>query len=369
MRLATESPFNLEPTVRVLQRRPSNLIDRWDHARYRRTLRLGDRPVLIEVVNRGTLDAPDLKMSIRRTDGDGRPLSMSERAEAARLVSAILGLAVDSSLPQRRAEAEPALRATALALRGMRPPRYPDLFETFANVIPFQQLSLEAGMAVVAQLIRRFGQSLSIQGESAHLFPSADIIADAAMAQLKRCGMSRHKCLALRAAARAIASGALTAKTLEGLPSPVALARLMELPGIGPWSAALILLRGLRRVDVFPQADTGAESSLIALMHLRSRASLERVVERFGEHRGYLYFYGLASRLLASGLIRAAASPDPSAGDRAMAGRSSGDAMVGAIGEERWQASPAPPPRRPRSTRAAPRSATESSSRSGGSPR
>jgi hypothetical protein len=42
----------------VLQRRPSNLIDRWDHARYRRMLRLGDRPVLIEVVNHGTLEAP-----------------------------------------------------------------------------------------------------------------------------------------------------------------------------------------------------------------------------------------------------------------------------------------------------------------------
>lgn len=58
MRLATEAPFNLEATVRVLQRRPSNLIDRWDHARYRRMLRLGDRPVLIEVVNHDTLEAP-----------------------------------------------------------------------------------------------------------------------------------------------------------------------------------------------------------------------------------------------------------------------------------------------------------------------
>lgn len=359
MRLATEAPFNLEATVRVLQRRPSNLIDSWDHARYRRMVRLGDRPVLIEVVNHGTLEAPDLRMSTRRADGYGRPLSMSERAEAARLVSAILGLGVDSSLPQHRAEAEPALRATALALRGMRPPRYPDLFETFANVIPFQQLSLEAGMAVVALLIRRFGESLRIEGETHHVFPSADAIADAGMAQLKRCGMSTRKCLALRVAARAIASGALTAETFETLPSPEALARLMELPGIGPWSAALILLRGLRRVDVFPQADTGAESSLIALMHLRSRASLQRVVERFGEHRGYLYFYGLASRLLASGLIQAAASPEPSAGD----------AMVGAIGEERWRASPAPPPRRPRSTRAGPRAATESSSPNGRNPR
>jgi hypothetical protein len=178
MRLGMETPFNLEATVRVLQRRPSNLIDSWDHARYRRTLRLGDRPVLIEVVNHGTLDAPDLKMSTRRTDGDGRPLSMSERAEAAGLVSAIPGLGVDSRLPQRRRSRRCAPPLSRYAACGH--PRYPDLFETFASVIPFQQLSLEAGMAVVAQLIRRFGESLSIEGES--VFPSANIIADAAMA-------------------------------------------------------------------------------------------------------------------------------------------------------------------------------------------
>jgi hypothetical protein len=45
-------------------------------------------------------------------------------------------------------------------------------------------------------------------------------------------------------------------------------------------------------------------------MRLRSPAALERVVERFGDRRGYLYFYGLASRLLAAGLIHAAPVPD-----------------------------------------------------------
>ena len=57
---------------------------------------------------------------------------------------------------------------------------------------------------------------------------------------------------------------------------------------------------------MFPQADTGAESSLTTLMHLRSRASLARIADRFGECRGYLYYYGLASRLLSAGLIHPA---------------------------------------------------------------
>jgi len=125
-------------------------------------------------------------------------------------------------------------------------------------------------------------------------------------ASLKRCGLSRKKSLALRSIAESIASGTLAAREIERLPSSEALQRLVQLPGIGAWSAALVLLRGFGRVDVFPQADTGAESSLTALMRLHSRTALARVAERFAECRGYLYYYGLASRLLSARLIHAA---------------------------------------------------------------
>lgn len=306
MRLPVRAPFHLEATVRVLQRRPTNLIDTWEQQCYRRVIRVNDRPLLLEVENRGSIDAPNLKLSALRAEDGGSAATPRERREAARIVSAVLGLDVDASIAQQRAEADSTLRETALALRGIRPPHYPDLFETFANVIPFQQLSLEAGMAVVAKLIRRFERARTFGGIARFAFPSAGVIADARTSSLERCGMSRHKAHALRAAARAIASGSLTAGTIDQLPSSEALARLVQLPGIGPWSAALILLRGFGRVDVFPPADSGAESSLMTLMRLRSRASLARVVERFGEQRGLLYFYGIASRLLARGLIHPA---------------------------------------------------------------
>jgi DNA-3-methyladenine glycosylase II len=307
--LTVQAPFHLEATVRVLQRRPSNLIDRWLQQRYRRVIFIGARPALIEVANYGTIDRPDTRLSIARADDVRGALAPRERTEAARVARAILGLGVDPGEPQRRAERDPALRATAIALRGLRPPRYPDLFETFANVIPFQQLSLDAGMSVVTKLVRHFGQELMLADSRYFIFPRSEDIADAPTASLRRCGLSRHKAYALQAAARAIASGTLNSAILQRLPSSNALQYLQQLPGIGPWSAALILLRGLGRVDVFPQADSGAEGSLAALMHLHSRSSLSRIVERFGDHRGFLYFYGLASRLLAAGLIQPAAAP------------------------------------------------------------
>jgi DNA-3-methyladenine glycosylase II len=81
---------------------------------------------------------------------------------------------------------------------------------------------------------------------------------------------------------------------------------LAELPGIGAWSAGVVLLRGLGRLDVFPPGDVGAQRGLRAVMHLGPGAALGRIIERFGNHRGYLYFCALGGGLLAKGLIRAA---------------------------------------------------------------
>jgi DNA-3-methyladenine glycosylase II len=86
----------------------------------------------------------------------------------------------------------------------------------------------------------------------------------------------------------------------------VALAELQTLPGIGPWSAGLVLLRGLRRMDVFPAGDVGAARNLPALLGLSegwSPADASAFAARFGDRRGYLYFLGLGAQLLSRGLI------------------------------------------------------------------
>src|SRR5581483_11478195 len=63
-RLRTAAPFHLEATVRVLQRRPENRVDRWEHDRYWRLLEAPDGLVLIEVQNQGTIDKPDVRYAV-----------------------------------------------------------------------------------------------------------------------------------------------------------------------------------------------------------------------------------------------------------------------------------------------------------------
>jgi DNA-3-methyladenine glycosylase II len=60
------------------------------------------------------------------------------------------------------------------------------------------------------------------------------------------------------------------------------------------------------RLDVFPAGDVGAARGLGTLMRLEPGPSLDRIVQRFGPHRGYLYFCALGGSLLAKDLIHAA---------------------------------------------------------------
>jgi DNA-3-methyladenine glycosylase II len=300
-RLATRAPFHLEATVRVLQRRPTNMVDVWLQNRYMRAFATADGLALVEVANRRTLDHPDVRFSVLRSD-----VSSGTRATLGQIVRKVLGLDVDPAPLQIRAERERRLNATALALRGMRPPRFAELFEAFANVVPFQQLSLDAGVAIVGRLVGRFGKSLKHNGRHFHTFPAAHDIAEARLDALRECGMSLRKAETLRRIANAIEAGELTEEELSRMNSTEAARFLTELQGIGPWSASLVLLRGLGRLDVFPPGDVGVVRGLSRLMRVPPGPSLDRVIKRFDDHRGYLYFCSLGGALLAKNLIHAA---------------------------------------------------------------
>src|SRR5690606_3265585 len=110
----------------------------------------------------------------------------------------------------------------------------------------------------------------------------------------------------------AIVSGDLVEERLLAMSSAEAVRSLTRIRGIGPWSAHLVLLRGLGRLDVFPPGDAGVVRGLERLTGLAPGPPQDRVVESFGELRGYLYFCSLGGALLARGLIAEAPAAGPS---------------------------------------------------------
>lgn len=307
-RLAMAAPFNLPATVRMLQRRPVNRVDHWEDGRYLRAFETAEGLRLAVVTNMGTIDAPDVRLEIQ-----GGAVTDEAAPELAKTVRWMLGLDAEPVPTAWLTEMEPRFGPIASALRGFRTPCFPAFFETCARVLPFQQLSLDAGTAIAGRLIDRFGPALTLAGREWRAFPPPEAVAEATSESLREIGLSRAKVAALQSLAERAISGELDAERYQLLPTGAALKALQALPGIGPWSAAVILLRGLRRMDVFPTGDVGAARNLPALLGLSaswSPADACDFAERFGDRRGYLYFLGLGSQLLARGLIGDGALPE-----------------------------------------------------------
>jgi 3-methyladenine DNA glycosylase/8-oxoguanine DNA glycosylase len=299
--LPVAGPFNLEGTVRLLQRRPANRIDRWEDGHYLRAFQTAEGPRLVTLMNAGTVDVPDVRLEIL-----GGSVSSETARDVTKTVRWMLGCDADPAPTVWLAEMEPRFGAVATALHGFRPPCFPTLFETCASVLPFQQFSLAAGTAIVGRLVERFGPSLTIANRAWFAFPAPEAVAEAPVAALRDVGLSQAKAVALQALAWHALAEDLNAAHYQSLPTGVALKELETLPGIGPWSAGLILLRGLRRMEIFPAGDVGAARNLPALLGLTaswSPADASAFADGFADRRGYLYFLGLGAQLLSRGFI------------------------------------------------------------------
>jgi DNA-3-methyladenine glycosylase II len=122
------APFRLDLTAWALRRRAHNTIDRFDAGAYRRALPLGHGAVALSVTQRGSRDAPRLTVALVGAYID-------ERAEAAARVALdrLLGLSVDLSGFSAMAAADPSMDQLAGSRRGLKPPRFPTVFEALVN--------------------------------------------------------------------------------------------------------------------------------------------------------------------------------------------------------------------------------------------
>jgi 3-methyladenine DNA glycosylase/8-oxoguanine DNA glycosylase len=183
------------------------------------------------------------------------------------------------------AATEPVLSNLLDPLRGFRPPLVPDPYETLVTSITAQQISLHAAFAVRNRLIEAFGQPL----EHAYSFPTRERTAAAEPAELLPLGFSRRKA----EYAVGLARSELDLDGLPLLPDDEVKAQLIELPGIGEWTADWFLARHLARPDAWPAGDLGLRK---AVLHFYGEEDTRAAGDRFPGQRN------LAAHYLLTGL-------------------------------------------------------------------
>jgi DNA-3-methyladenine glycosylase II len=135
-----------------------------------------------------------------------------------------------------------------------------DHYGALLRAIVGQQLSVHAARSIFGRLTARYG------GQT----PSpAELLADEPEDLRRAAGLSRAKVVFLRDLAERLETGALVLDDLDELPDKEVSARLVEVKGVGQWTADMFLLFHLGRPDVLPVGDLGVRRAAMLAYRLR----------------------------------------------------------------------------------------------------
>lgn len=169
--------------------------------------------------------------------------------------------------------------AAALAVTGPLPlRRRDDGFAALWDGIVGQQVSVASAQAIW----RRLAAAGLTEAAALALAPDAD---------LRGCGLSRQKI----AYGRALAAAGIDYGALRALPDAALVARLVAVPGIGPWTAEIYAMFSLGRADVFAPGDLALQEAAKALFGLAARPG-ERALRAMAQE--WSPWRAVAARLL-----------------------------------------------------------------------
>jgi DNA-3-methyladenine glycosylase II len=153
-----------------------------------------------------------------------------------------------------------------------------DLFGALLFQVAGQQLSVLVTRRTLARIQEMFGGKL----------PDPASLLRADPADLRQAGLSWRKIATLRDVAERLAGGLLDAAALGGLGDEEIIARLTEIPGIGPWTAQGVLIIALDREDVVLPGDLALRKAVrtaYGLDHLPSQDEVLTIAERWRPYR------------------------------------------------------------------------------------
>jgi DNA-3-methyladenine glycosylase II len=166
-------------------------------------------------------------------------------------VERILSLDVDGTGFPAVGERDPVVGDLQRRYPGLRPVGFWSPYEAGAWTIIGHRIRITQAAAIKARLAEQLGEPVSFGRQVVHAFPSPQRLAKLDTFP----GLTGRKPEWLRSLALAALDGELDTARLRALPHEEALAELKKLPGIGDFSAGLILLRGASTPDAIPSQE------------------------------------------------------------------------------------------------------------------
>ncbi|HXE45865.1 MAG TPA: AlkA N-terminal domain-containing protein [Conexibacter sp.] len=255
LRLRHRAPFDARALLAFLGARAVPGVEAGDGARYRRVLALPHGPGVATLAPGGP----------GHVDCELRLSDLRDLAAAVQRCRRLLDLDADPVAVDDALAVDPPLAPLIARAPGRRVPGAVDGAELATRAILGQQISVAGSRTLAGRLTKTLGEPLpdGLAGADEHLthaFPTAAALAGADPAALP---LTRARAQSLVTTCTAVADGSLALD--PGADRAATRARLLTLPGIGPWTTEYVAMRALGDPDAFPETDLGIRKALARL--------------------------------------------------------------------------------------------------------
>lgn len=167
--------------------------------------------------------------------------------------------------------------AKKVAIEPIEPRKTSEYFRSLCYEIIGQQLAKNAARTIF--------------GRFENLFPKRKITPEYALKiseeAIRNAGASWSKASFVKDLAQKVADGALDLKSIKRMDDSQAVEKLMQVKGIGPWTAQMFLMFTLGRDDVFSHGDLGLRKAIIKIYSLRESAEKDEIEEISNKWKPY----------------------------------------------------------------------------------
>jgi DNA-3-methyladenine glycosylase II len=258
---------------------------------YWRALWVGGQIALVQVCRPGTVSAHRLDVHLAAATG-----SVDTDTILARLRH-ILSTDEDLNPFYAVASEDPVLWETVEPLQGLRLMRAESMFEGLMTTVIEQQIALTAAVRAERWLVEWAGNQIKHAGETYYAFPIPSQIGAARVTDLIPLKITFRRMQLLIELAHQVASGQLDLEALSHVHPRDAHERLIGLRGIGDWTAAWTLSRGLSGYYAVGYNDVALQAAVNRYFYgQQGRATAEVVsqtFERYGAYGGLAAYYTL----------------------------------------------------------------------------
>jgi AraC family transcriptional regulator of adaptative response / DNA-3-methyladenine glycosylase II len=265
LQLSYRPPLAWVEMLRFLAPRAIGGIERVDGDRYLRTAAVGRHRGWLAVSPGKRLNTLSVEFSASLT---------SVLAPLLARLRALFDLGARPDVIAAQLSGDKWIGSAVRKLPGLRLPGALDGFELAWRAILGQQVSVRGASTLAARVAERFGEPIKTPDPALNrMTPDAERLAKIDVATVRQLGITSERARAIHELARAVANGELR---LEGGVDPQAtIGQLVELPGIGSWTAQYIAMRALSWPDAFPDRDLGLRHALGESSAARLRAIAE----------------------------------------------------------------------------------------------